>query len=102
MIVALESRNSVTSSARAVPASTAATTRCLEGLREAAESVPRPSELPPLEISVSPRGRIDRDLARAFAALGVHRLVVIPPRAADVAGLEQFITGIGSDLVGQV
>jgi alkanesulfonate monooxygenase SsuD/methylene tetrahydromethanopterin reductase-like flavin-dependent oxidoreductase (luciferase family) len=81
---------------------TAATTRCLEGLREAAASVTRPPELPPLEISVSPRGRIDRAAAHAFAALGVHRLVLIPPRSADAAGLEEFVAGIGSDLVGQV
>ena len=76
--------------------------RCLEGLREAAASVRRPPALPPLEISVSPRGRIDRAAAQAFAALGVHRLVLIPPRSADTAGLEQFVAGIGSDLVGQV
>ena len=81
---------------------TAATTRCLEGLREAAASVTRPPELPPLEISVSPRGRIDRAAAQGFAALGVHRLVLIPPRSADATGLEQFVVGIGSDLVGQV
>ena len=81
---------------------TAAATRCLEGLREAAAAVARPPELPPLEISVSPRGRIDRAAAQAFAALGVHRLVLIPPRSADAAGLEQFVAGIGADLVGQV
>jgi alkanesulfonate monooxygenase SsuD/methylene tetrahydromethanopterin reductase-like flavin-dependent oxidoreductase (luciferase family) len=81
---------------------TAATTRCLEGLREAAAAVTRPPELPPLEISVSPRGRIDRAAAEAFATLGVHRLVLIPPRSADTAGLEQFVGAIGSDLVGHV
>ena len=81
---------------------TAATTRCLEGLRAAAASVSRPPELPPLEISVSPRGRIDRAAARAFADLGVHRLVIIPPRSADTAGLEQFVGAIATDLIGHV
>jgi hypothetical protein len=32
----------------------------------------------------------------------VHRLILVPPRGADVAGLEQFVTGIGSELIGQV
>ena len=26
-----------------------------------------------------------------FAALGVHRLILIPPRALDAAGLERFV-----------
>ncbi len=80
----------------------AATARCIEGLREAGRSHPRPADLPPLEISVSPRGRIDRAAAEAFAALGVHRLILIPPRAADAAGLEQFVVSIGSDLIGRI
>ena len=81
---------------------TAATARCIEGLREAARRYQRPAELGPLEISVSPRGRIDRDSAQAFADLGVHRLILIPPRSADVAGLERFVTDIGATLIGRV
>ena len=76
--------------------------RCMDGLRRASESCERPSHLPPLEISVSPRGRIDLGAATSFAALGVHRLILIPPRSADGAGLEQFVAAIGSELVGQV
>jgi probable F420-dependent oxidoreductase len=76
--------------------------RCIEGLREASRSHQRPADLPPLEISVSPRGRIDRAAAEAFAALGVHRLILIPPRSADAAGLEQFVASIGSDLIGRI
>jgi probable F420-dependent oxidoreductase len=80
----------------------AATARCIEGLREAGRSHQRPAHLPPLEISVSPRGRIDRAAAEAFAALGVHRLILIPPRAADTPGLEQFVASIGAELVGRI
>jgi alkanesulfonate monooxygenase SsuD/methylene tetrahydromethanopterin reductase-like flavin-dependent oxidoreductase (luciferase family) len=80
----------------------AATARCIEGLREAARRYQRPAELGPLEISVSPRGRIDRDSAQAFADLGVHRLILIPPRSADVAGLERFVTDIGATLIGRL
>jgi hypothetical protein len=76
--------------------------RCIEGLREASRSHQRPADLPPLEISVSPRGRIDRAAAEGFAALGVHRLILIPPRSADAAGLEQFVETIGGDLVGRI
>jgi probable F420-dependent oxidoreductase len=80
----------------------ASVTRCLDGLREAAATTARPPDLPPLEISVSPRGRVDRASAEAFAKLGVHRLIVIPPRGADTAGLEQFVETIGKEIAGQV
>ena len=57
----------------------------LEGLRAAADEVDRPGELGELEITVTPRGRLTAETAAAFAALGVHRLVVIPnPRDDDV------------------
>jgi probable F420-dependent oxidoreductase len=75
--------------------------KCIAGLRDAAARYTRPADLPPLEISVSPRGRIDRAAADAYAALGVHRLILIPPRGADAAGLEQFVASIGSDLIGR-
>lgn len=74
------------------------TRRCLDGLREAGERYPRPAPLGPLEISVTPRGRVDRDLGQRFAALGVHRLIVVPPRGADAAGCEEFVNTIGRDL----
>ena len=76
--------------------------QCLAGLREAAAGATRPAHLPPLHISVSPRGRIDKAAAQAYAAAGVDRLILIPPRRADVAGLEEFVGSIGSELVGRV
>ncbi|HYB44139.1 MAG TPA: LLM class F420-dependent oxidoreductase [Candidatus Methylomirabilis sp.] len=80
----------------------AGTARCLDGLKEAARRHSRPPELGALEISVTPRGRIDRAAAEAFAAAGVHRLILLPPRGADAAGLEQFVAGVGSELIGRV
>ena len=80
----------------------AATTRCVEGLRKAAQAHRRPDDLPPLEISVSPRGRIDRAAAESYAALGVHRLILIPPRSADVDGLVEFVENVGATLIGKV
>jgi probable F420-dependent oxidoreductase len=55
----------------------------LGALRAAAEGVDRPAELGELEITVTPRGRLTRETAGAFADLGVDRLVVMPPPAAD-------------------
>ena len=57
----------------------------LDGLRAAADEVERPAELGALEITVTPRGRLTAEAASAFAALGVHRIVVIPnPKDDDV------------------
>ncbi len=50
--------------------------RCSEGLRAAAEAVDRPSHLGRLEISVTPRRRLDAAALGAFAAAGVDRLVI--------------------------
>lgn len=60
-----------------------ATADCLDGLRAAAAKVERPSSLGELEITVTPRGRLSPESAAAFAELGVHRLVPMPPPTAD-------------------
>jgi probable F420-dependent oxidoreductase len=53
------------------------------GLAAAAGRVQRPAELGELEVSVTPRGQITRELAAEFARAGVHRLVLLAPPAAD-------------------
>ena len=50
----------------------------LDNLRQAAEHHARPAELGNLEITVTPVGPFDRRTVEAFAAAGVHRLVVLP------------------------
>ena len=70
--------------------------RCLDGLREAAARYPRPAALGSLEISVTPRPTrggeaMDRASAERFAALGVHRLVLMPPRSLDADGVTRFV-----------
>ena len=55
----------------------------LVGLRRAADMVERPAALRELEISVTPRGRLTRETAAAFADAGVHRLVPMPPATQD-------------------
>jgi probable F420-dependent oxidoreductase len=61
---------------------------CLAGLRAAASEVERPAALGPLEITVTPRVRIDAATVSAFAELGVDRLVPYPrPGRDDVDAL---------------
>ena len=59
------------------------TATCLAGLRAAAGLVERPTSLGPLEITVTPRGRLTADVAAVYAELGVSRLVPMPPPHAD-------------------
>jgi probable F420-dependent oxidoreductase len=55
----------------------------IAGLRAAVSHTPRPAELGALEITVTPRGRLTKAKAAAFAELGVHRLVPFPPPTPD-------------------
>ncbi|HET7341381.1 MAG TPA: LLM class F420-dependent oxidoreductase [Methylomirabilota bacterium] len=76
----------------------------LAGLREAAGVVRRPGELGPLEISVTPgRGSaVDLGMAEKYAALGVHRLILMPPAALDGDGVVRYVEDIGARLIGRV
>jgi probable F420-dependent oxidoreductase len=56
---------------------------CLAGLRDAAAQVERPAELGELEITVTPGGRLTPESVAAFTALGVDRLVPMPPPSPD-------------------
>ena len=78
------------------------TAEMLAQLREAAQRYPRPASLGELEISVAPRVPIDKDTAQRFVDLGVHRLIMIPPRGMETPALEQWVRTIGETLVGQV
>ena len=82
----------------------AKTAEALAGLREAAKRVERPAHLGPLEISVTPgRGvAIDAATVEQYAALGVHRLILMPPPKLDATGLEGFVADVGARLVGKV
>ena len=55
----------------------------LAGLAAAAGQVARPAGLGELEISVTPRGRMTAERAAEFAAIGVHRLVLLAPPDPD-------------------
>lgn len=74
----------------------------LAQLREASARYHRPASLGELEISIAPRIPIDKDTARRFAELGVHRLILISPRDQDAPALIQWINTLGETLIGQV
>ena len=78
------------------------TARALEGLREAAQRYQRPAELGHLEISVTPRGPVNRERAEQFAALGVHRLILQFPPNATASELEAFVQRAGETLIGKI
>jgi probable F420-dependent oxidoreductase len=74
----------------------------LAEFREALARYHRPASLGELEISIAPRIPIDKETARRFAELGVHRLILIPPPDKDLPALIQWVTALGETLVGQV
>jgi probable F420-dependent oxidoreductase len=85
---------------------------CVEGLREAGARYPRPAELGELEISVTPvagaarsatgtqaASPLDAGMADRFRELGVHRLVLMPPRYLDEDALAAFVAQVGDTLI---
>src|SRR6266852_1019555 len=75
------------------------TAKCVEGLRAACKNAGRKFE--ELEISVTPRGAVDRATAKKFADLGVSRLILLQ-RGADEAAILNQVKETGRDLIGQV
>ena len=59
------------------------TAKAIEGLYEAEEKYGRPAALGPLDISVTPRGKLGLDTVKRFADLGVARLIVHRPGPID-------------------
>lgn len=69
-------------------------------LREAAARLPR--DKPPLKISVTPARRLDPDVVRSFADLGVDRLVVAPPVGVGLADFEDFVADNSPERLGAI
>ena len=76
-----------------------ATEAALQQLGEAAEIVERPEHLGRLEISITPPGDVDLELAQRYAELGVDRLIVAPGREADEAAVLELIDRIGTEII---
>ena len=78
-----------------------ATKRAVDGLREATARHARPPALGELEISITPgRGlAVDPATRDQYAALGVHRLVLMPPASLDADGLERYVETTAKELM---
>jgi probable F420-dependent oxidoreductase len=73
--------------------------KCIEGLRAACAQQGRRFE--ELEISITPRGRLDVEMAKRFADLGVHRLI-ITSRGRSLQEATDFVSQTGRELIGKV
>jgi probable F420-dependent oxidoreductase len=77
------------------------TAKTLVELRETAARLERPAVLGDLEITITPPGTVDIDVARRYAELGVHRLAV-QPQSMEGSAIEELITTVGETVVGRV
>jgi probable F420-dependent oxidoreductase len=73
--------------------------KCIDGIKMACQKVGR--KFDDLEISVCPRGRVDRDTAKRFAEVGVQRLILLH-RESDQAGILRFIGETEKQLIGKI
>lgn len=71
-------------------------------IRALAERHPRPPELGELEITITPSESIDVAMARRYADLGVHRLLLWPRNVDGPGQLEAFISSVGDGVIGRV
>jgi probable F420-dependent oxidoreductase len=73
---------------------------CLAGLREAHARHERPAALGRLEISITPRGPLDREAVRRFAEIGVDRLIPYWPVASEDA-LRERLARFGDQVIAE-
>jgi probable F420-dependent oxidoreductase len=67
-----------------------ATAKCISGIKEACDRYNR--SFNEIEVSITPKGMLDRDLAARYMELGVRRLILPPPGRT----VEQFLTAIAT------
>lgn len=77
------------------------TSQALSALRAAAVQYERPAGLGELEITITPRGDVDLELAQRYADLGVHRLT-IQPYTMDGSVIDEVIAHVGGTLAGRI
>jgi probable F420-dependent oxidoreductase len=69
-----------------------------DSLRRALERADRGGR--PLHVSVSPARRLDEEVVRAYAELGVDRLIVVPPPGLGLDELMHFVETGAPELLG--
>jgi probable F420-dependent oxidoreductase len=74
----------------------------LSEIRDLAKTVERPAQLGEMEITITPSESIDLDVARRYADLGVHRLLLWPTNVDGPGELDRYIDMVGSTLVDKV
>lgn len=77
------------------------TAQSLTALREAADRYGRPPELGDLEITITPPPTFDADMARGYAEVGVHRLVV-QPHTSEGSAIDDLIESTADTLIDQI
>jgi probable F420-dependent oxidoreductase len=75
------------------------TAGCIDGIRKACERFGR--RFDEIEISLTPRARVDSDVAKQYAELGVHRIVLYTC-ARDESGVLEFIRASERELIGRL
>jgi probable F420-dependent oxidoreductase len=75
------------------------TAKCIEGLKRACSTVSRRFE--DLEVSVTPRGRVDLDTARRYGELGVSRLILLH-RGRDENSVLDFVRQTERDVINKL
>jgi probable F420-dependent oxidoreductase len=76
-----------------------AAANCIAGLRDACIKHQRPFD--EIEVSITPKAELDRDLALRYTELGVNRLI-IAPRSRGVEDVLRVITQAEHELIGRV
>jgi len=77
------------------------TAESLAALRRVAERDGRPAELGELEITITPPPDFDEDMARRYADLGVHRLV-LQTQTSEGSAVDELIDRASDTLVGRI
>ena len=75
------------------------TAKCIEGLKRACSAAGRRFE--DLEVSVTPRGRVDLEAAGRYGELGVSRLILLH-RGRDENGVLDFVRQTERNLIGKL
>ena len=73
--------------------------KCVEGLKQACSAAGRRFE--DLDVSVTPRGRVDLDAAKRFAELGISRLILLH-RGRDEGGILDFVQQTERELISKL
>jgi alkanesulfonate monooxygenase SsuD/methylene tetrahydromethanopterin reductase-like flavin-dependent oxidoreductase (luciferase family) len=77
------------------------TAESLAALRRVAERDGRPAALGELEITITPPPDFDEDMARRYADLGVHRLV-LQTQTSEGSAVDELIDRASDTLVGRI